>query len=228
MDRGICHLSQIPLRAEPKSAAEMVSQLLYGETYAVLEFVNEWYRIKMDFDGYEGWISQTSYCGYQEQNAQIQTQLYLGHWNNVIPNIPIITSMGSHIVSSKKQSNLHLLELVRAFIGVPYLWGGRHFSGIDCSGFVQVVYKCLGVALPRDASQQQKVGKALPFANLHEGDLVFFEKNEKIGHVGIALLDGKIIHAHGRVRIDQLTPKGIINSETGIQTHNFHSAKRIR
>ena len=112
----------------------------------------------MDFDGYEGWISQTSYYGYQEQNTQLQTQLYLDHWNNLIPNIPIITSMGSHIVSSKKQSNLHLLELVRAFIGVPYLWGGRHYSGIDCSGFVQVVYKCLAVALPRDASQQQKVG----------------------------------------------------------------------
>jgi SH3-like domain-containing protein len=60
MDRGICHLSQIPLRADPKSSSEMVSQLLFGETYVILEQHEEWSLVQMDYDDYKGWLSKTS------------------------------------------------------------------------------------------------------------------------------------------------------------------------
>ncbi|MDB9882264.1 C40 family peptidase [Bacteroidia bacterium] len=227
MKRGICHVSQIPLRGAPRSSAEMVSQLLFGETYTILEKEDDWFLIKMDFDGYEGWLSDSSICEYSERSTNVQTQLFSSQINDIRVG-EIITSMGSEISIEGVETKLFIGKLALQFLGSPYLWGGRHFSGIDCSGFVQVLYKCLKVRLPRDASQQQKIGKPIAFENLYEGDLVFFHKNERIGHVGIALGSGKIVHSHGMVRVDNLTKEGIFNSDTGVQSHFFHSAKRLR
>ena len=232
MVKGICHLSQIPLRANPKSSSEMVSQLLFGETYLVIEQQEEWSLIQMEYDGYEGWLSKSSinFIDSLETNTKeyIQTDL-IRHSLNNYTNQPLISSMGSGFsdeINSDNQRNI--IDIAKLFLGVPYLWGGRHFSGIDCSGFVQVIYKCIAIQLPRDASQQQKKGKPIAFKDLFEGDLVFFESNNRVTHVGMFIGDGQIIHSHGMVRIDKLNKDGIFNLQTGEQSHSYHSAKRVR
>jgi cell wall-associated NlpC family hydrolase len=107
-----------------------------------------------------------------------------------------------------------LLTTARRFLGIPYLWGGCSPMGLDCSGFVQLVYRLHGICLPRDAGPQADVGRPV---GLHAGglsaapgDAVFFcsvERPEQIGHVGLALGDGQFIHAAGSdcVRINGLT-----------------------
>lgn len=228
MQKGICHVSQIPLRGEPRSSAEMVSQLIFGETYSIIAQQEEWFHIKMDYDGYEGWLSDSSIFLYEDSTMRyVQSSLLLSI-NNDLYDHTLHCSMGSELgAEDATDQRLFVGNLAKKFLGTPYLWGGRHCSGIDCSGLVQVVYKVLGIKLPRDASQQQKEGKPVRFDDIYEGDLVFFDKNERIGHVGIALGSGKIIHAHGMVRIDRITREGIINSDTGKQTHNYHSTKRL-
>lgn len=87
-----------------------------------------------------------------------------------------------------------VLTVGRQFLGVPYQWGGTDPSGFDCSGFVQYVYRQLGLELPRVSGDQARAGK--PVASLAEalpGDLVAF--NSPVDHIGIYAGDGKMIVA---------------------------------
>ena len=230
MKKGICHVSQIPVRGKPQSSSEMVTQLLFGETYTILKDEKDWCYIKMDFDGYEGWLSKSSiFINSAYSSARnIQVSLMSEPINDLYPQ-PLCSSMGSEIIGTDHERyKTSVVEIARQFLGAPYLWGGRHFSGIDCSGFVQIVFKCLNLSLPRDASMQQKKGKPIAFDHRFEGDLVFFESDGKVTHVGIVVEGSQVIHAHGMVRLDTLTKEGIINAETGEQSHSYHSIKRMR
>lgn len=102
------------------------------------------------------------------------------------------------------------------FMGRPYLWGGTSGKGVDCSGFTKMVYYLNGMVLPRDASQQVKVGKEIPldpnFEGLQAGDFLFFGekgndgKPDKVTHVAIHLDQGRMIHAAERVQIESVNP----------------------
>lgn len=84
------------------------------------------------------------------------------------------------------------------FLGLPYTWGGRSSFGYDCSGFVQMLYRQMGVYLPRDAKDQMRWEgfKPVSLDSLLPGDLIFWGLAEdKICHVGLYLKDGKFIHA---------------------------------
>jgi hypothetical protein len=95
------------------------------------------------------------------------------------------------------------LDLIRRFVGVPYLWGGRSPFGYDCSGLAQTFWGFMGVQIPRDADQQFCAGA--PVESAQPGDLVFFgdAANDALGrpvritHVAISLGGDEIIHANG-------------------------------
>jgi cell wall-associated NlpC family hydrolase len=89
-------------------------------------------------------------------------------------------------------------DCARSLLGVPYLWGGVSWQGIDCSGFVQLCYRMGGYFLPRDADQQDGfLSHAIERPCLRTGDLLFFGENV-ITHVGLALNDHEYIHAEGQ------------------------------
>lgn len=117
---------------------------------------------------------------------------------------------------------LRIQETARLFLNTPYVWGGRSIWGVDCSGLVQVVAAMVGIKMPRDANQQVKMGSKKLWAAAEPGDLAYFSnKDGKVTHVGILLENSYIIHAHGRVRIDKITPAGIESIETGKITHTL-------
>lgn len=122
-----------------------------------------------------------------------------------------------------------LVENALMYLDAPYQWGGRSLFGIDCSGFTQMAYKLCGINLLRDAELQATQGEVINFlAEAIPGDLVFFDNDEgKIIHTGIIISDQRIIHASGKVRIDQIDHNGIYNQDLKKYTHKLRVIRRI-
>lgn len=95
-------------------------------------------------------------------------------------------------VASRYPTADDYLQTAESFTGVPYLWGGTTALGLDCSGFVQQVYRLNGVALPRDADQQAMLGRMVEKARA--GDLMFFGA-DAVTHVALATSETEFIHA---------------------------------
>ena len=115
------------------------------------------------------------------------------------------------------------------YLNAPYQWGGRSPFGIDCSGFVQMVYKLKKIKLLRDASQQATQGEDVNLLEESEpGDLAFFGEEEgPISHVGMLVDRNRIIHASGSVRMDAIDHEGIYDDKQGIYTHRLRLMKRM-
>jgi hypothetical protein len=250
---GICNLAIIPLRFEPSDKSEIVSQVLFGEHFEILEQLKQWSKIKLQYDDYEGWvdskqyqiISESEYNQLSEDAIVLNADLveYIMAPNNLLLPITLGASLsflnhadintsnynfeGTKISGTKTKDCL--LNTAFMFLNAPYLWGGKTPFGVDCSGFTQMVYKLNGYKLMRDASQQSKQGEALSFIEESEpGDLAFFDNEDgNIIHVGIIMEDNYIIHASGKVRIDRLDHLGIYNAEANKHTHKLRVIKKI-
>lgn len=282
---GIAHLGIIPMRSQPSDKSELCNQLLFGETYQVLEEeeTKKWLYIKNDYDNYEGWmaanqfraISQAFYDKCQQEIPTFFTGLAtvlrlslkygpivkgakLPFYEPVTPQPRGTLQMesklgeisGAVFSPESPQDYDFLFRQALDYLGTPYLWGGKSPFGIDCSGFTQQVFRMAGYHLFRDAYQQAEQGALVPnLAQAQPGDLAFFERNQKIIHVGIitapitfehqyptsssekqALLppgNHPIMHAYDCVRIDRLDEEGIYNIDKQVYTHKLKKIRRV-
>ncbi len=246
MGLGICNLSIVPVRISDSDKSEMITQLIYGDLFTIIEEKDKWSKIKSEFDNYEGWIDSKQYKRIDESdNIIIDNPTYSSDLVEFIENENkelITISIGSNISNinllnhkfegksiSGKQNRDSIVNTALLYLHSPYLWGGKTPFGIDCSGFTQMVYKINGYKLFRDAKDQANQGETLSFIEESQaGDLAFFNNDQgDIIHVGIILENNHIIHASGKVRIDRIDHSGIYNNELNKHTHALGYINKI-
>jgi cell wall-associated NlpC family hydrolase len=244
---AICQLSIVPVRANHSDTSEIVTQLIFGERITVIEEYLQWRKIHIEHDGYEGWIDskqcsivEESYFStmkttvVQDNSITIKSErgpqtIVKGSYLNNLKKSSFELAGITYSLESKLDHNSErtIESVAKDYLNAPYLWGGRTPFGIDCSGFTQIVFRFFNVSLKRDASQQIHQGEVISYDRIEQDDVVFFENAKgNITHVGIYLGDGKIIHAHGEVRIDVLSLDGITNVDSNELTHNFAGIRR--
>lgn len=269
MKYAICLQPYIPMRADAEERAEMVSQMLFGDTFQILDEKPRWLYVVRDCDGYTGWIdqktatelSQIEYSQYLDQtkdalllrlpyNPVTKTEKMVSgashlSWGSRIfnmddtgvtfrmqgirfdvPNMSYVNPVSSATMSRKACSK-YILQQAQLLLNVPYLWGGCSAFGLDCSGFIQTLFRFIGISLPRNASDQYKMGQDVAFENAETGDLAFFGENNVIGHVGLVADNGRILHVSGFLHFDKLQPEGIWSEQRQMMTHKLIGIKRM-
>ncbi len=253
---GICDIACVPMRREPNHRSEQVSELLFGDSFEILETQSDWIKIKCSYDDYEGWIANSLFTAYSATEYKLDLKKkHACSYDLVQPatsktrQIPILIgstlpnydgmivkfgkekfTVNGRVTHPKNKYDVAFLQkTAKQYLHAPYRWGGKTPFGIDCSGFTQMVFKLMNVRLQRDAYQQATQGKFITFVNhTKAGDLAFFGENDAITHVGILLDEEKIIHASGKVRIDKIDQNGIFNVETKKYSHKLRFFKRIK
>jgi cell wall-associated NlpC family hydrolase len=246
----------------------MITQVLFGELYRINEKENDWVKIQLLLDDYQGWINilQMSVINEQEflrlsdaetsissdlvqlltcENTQSMIPLVIGSSLPAYDDFRISINKSVYLFDGQVSASTlngethghelilnirqQIIEDAKLLLNAPYLWGGRSPFGIDCSGFVQIIFKLQGLKLLRDASQQATQGEIISLlAEAMPGDLAFFDDADgNITHVGMLIDAQRIIHCSGHVRIDALDHEGIYNLNLQKYTHKLRLIKRI-
>ena len=173
--------SVINIYKTKNTKSEVVTQLLYGDTFKKLKKIGSWIKIKNDADNYKGYIKKKIFASNQKNTHKIynlRTNLYSKP--NTKSKVKKQLSFGSKIKVVEKKNNFYrfdnlwirkkdlkeinyktkdMFKNINKFINTKYKWGGRHFTGIDCSGLVQLFFNFNNKFCPRDARNQIKYFK---------------------------------------------------------------------
>ena len=207
----------LPLRREPRFDATLDTEALRGEIVTVYDESEGFAWVQLSRDGYVGYVPgeglTRALVAPTHRISALRTYVY-PEPDGKTPPLALL-SLNAGIAAPRKQGKFLALEgggfvvashaapvgtaepdfvaVAEAFVGTPYLWGGRTSIGTDCSGLVQLALEAAGHASPRDADMQaQELGRVIdPKGALRRGDLVFWE-----GHVGIMTSGKDVLHAN--------------------------------
>lgn len=166
------------VRTEPNMDCEVLDIVGSGQSFDVLEELDEW--VKIDLDGEEGYL----YKDYVDVGAKLDEALTISE---------VLYGAGVSDV------RIAISEFAKQYIGNPYVWGGTSLTkGADCSGFVLSVFRNYGISLPHSSRAQANMGSAVSLSEVKPGDLIFYGSRSRINHVAIYVGGGQVVHASNK------------------------------
>ncbi|MDC9823574.1 NlpC/P60 family protein [Devosia sp. ZB163] len=221
------------LRRGASADAEQLDQVLFGETFEVLDRADGWAFGQATRDGYVGYVGATALgpmlpppthwvrvlrtygysapsiktapVGLYSMNALVRAEEHEGRFVKTAGGWFI----GEHLAPVGDAAT-DFVAIAEQFVGTPYLWGGRDSLGLDCSGLVQQALYATGRGCPRDSDQQAAMGEPVQADQLRRGDLVFWR-----GHVAIMINETDIVHANGARMAVTIEPLAEAIARTG-------------
>ena len=196
----------------------LVTQILYGDSFKIIKKKGSWIKIKNNLDGYKGFIKERNFPS-NKKNTHKVCNLFANLYTkpNLKFKIKKKISFGSKISITKKKNkfykfdnfwikkndlktikykNKDIFRDLNKFVGTKYTWGGKHFSGVDCSGLVQLFFNFNNKYCPRDSKDQiNYFKKKIKLKNIRKNDLIFWK-----GHVAIAISNRNLTHAYGPLK----------------------------
>ena len=195
--------------------SEVVTQLLYGDTFKKIKKKGPWIKIKNDLDHYKGFIKNKKFPSNQKDTHKIY-KLYANLYSkpSLKSKIKKKISFGSKVKIIEKKDNFYkfdnlwikkknlkkinyktkdIFKNINKFINTKYKWGGKCFTGVDCSGLMQLFFSFNNKFCPRDAKNQIRYfKKKIELENIRKNDLIFWK-----GHVAVVISKNSLIHAYG-------------------------------
>ena len=211
------NFSIINLHKKPSSKSEIVTQMIYGDSFTITKKTKKWLKVKIKEDNYKGYVINKNFSQYIKSShkiAVLKAKVY--KFPNKRNEINKLT-FGSKIKVLDKRLNFLKFEKgwisskdikpipykeknpfnkINIFKNIKYKWGGKSFKGIDCSALVQIFLNFNKKYCPRDAKDQVKYfRKSIKLKKIKKNDLIFWK-----GHVAVALSNKKLIHAYGPMK----------------------------
>ena len=220
---SVC-LGRASLRVRPADDAAQDTELLHGETFMVYDRSQGWAWGQAAADLYVGYVKEEALAAPFAVEARVSALIapvfsaadLKTPVRDLLPlnaGVPVLEHRGDYVRIGEGAwlHARHLLPAVETdfvtmaerFLGVPYVWGGKTFAGLDCSGLIQTALQTVGKAAPRDTDMMETaLGEAVPLSDLRRGDLIFWK-----GHMGVMLDQARLLHAnafHMAVAIEPL------------------------
>jgi|TARA_B100001059_G_scaffold220207_1_gene241969 cell wall-associated NlpC family hydrolase len=209
--------SIINLYRESSTKSEIVTQMIYGESFSILKKKKQWLKIKIKEDNYKGYIKLKNFSNYLKPTHKInklKVNIYKSHStkkkiNELTFGSKIMVTDQKSVflkffkgwihkkdVSSVSFKEKNIFKKIRIFKNIKYKWGGKSFKGIDCSALIQIFLNFNNFYCPRDTKDQIKYFKKnIKLINLKKNDIMYWK-----GHVAVALSKKKLIHAYGPIK----------------------------
>ena len=207
----------INLHKKMSIRSEVVTQMIYGESFSITKKTKKWLKIKIQEDKYKGYIQNRNFNKFLKPTHKIHVlKAKIYRYPNKKNKINELT-FGSKIKADEKKSQFikfkkgwinqndlklinyeekNIFNKISLYKNVKYKWGGKSFKGIDCSALIQVCINFNNKFCPRDAKDQVKYFKKnVSLKNIRKNDIIYWK-----GHVAVALTKKKLIHAYGPLK----------------------------